>query len=261
MRRAQNILVAGWMLAAAACAQVAPRDTVWVEQMTVTELREAIRGGKTTALVMLGGMEDNGPYVEIAQHNSIARALGERIARRLGNALLAPVVGTGPGPGVTAAGSVTVSVATYKALLADVAASRRTQGFRTVLMLADHDTDVQPAQEVAAALREKWKGTGANVWYVPEYYNYTAVAAYSAGTLGNREQPEGFHDDYYVDAISAATDPEVVRLPERARVGRTAINGIDLGGPKAVEDGKKIIEFRVDAAVEAIRKLTGGGKR
>ncbi len=247
------------MLAAAVCAQVASRDSVWVEQMTVTELREAIRGGKTTALVMLGGMEDNGPYVEIAQHNSIARALGERIARRLGDALLAPVVGTGPG--VAAAGSVTVSIATYKALLADVAASLRAQGFRTVLMLADHDTDVQPAQEVAAALREKWKGTGASVWYVPEYYNYPAVAAYSAGTLGNREKPEGFHDDYYVDAISAATDPEVVRLPERARVGRTAINGIDLGGSKAVEDGKKIIEFRVDAAVDAIRKLTGGGKR
>jgi creatinine amidohydrolase len=240
----------------AAAQQITARDTVFVEQMTVTELRAAIAAGKTTVLVMAGGMEDNGPYVEIAQHNSIVRELGNRIARRLGNTLVAPVAGIAPGTGI-----ITLSEATYKSLLIDMAASLRTQGFRNILLLADHDADVAPAEEVAASLRSKWKGSGTNVWYVPEYYNYTAAAAYSANALGNREKPEGYHDDYFVDAISAASDPEVIRLPERARAGRTSINGIDLAAPKAVEDGKKIIEFRVEAAVKAIRNLLGDDKK
>src|SRR5690242_5608396 len=55
-------------------------DTVWIEDMTVLEIHDSIRSGKTSALVMVGGMEDNGPYITVSQHNSIVRALAERIA-------------------------------------------------------------------------------------------------------------------------------------------------------------------------------------
>src|SRR5882724_7691349 len=73
------------------------RDTVWMEDMTQLEIRDSLKAGKTSAIVMIGGMEDNGPYVIVSQHNNIGRAMCDMIARKLGNTLCGPVVGMAPG--------------------------------------------------------------------------------------------------------------------------------------------------------------------
>ena len=65
---------------------------VQIENLTSTELRERIAAGTTTVLVPLGGTEQNGPHMVLGKHNVRARWLAERIAQRLGNALVAPVV-------------------------------------------------------------------------------------------------------------------------------------------------------------------------
>src|SRR5579872_4870776 len=72
-------------------------DTVWIEEMTLLEVRDLLKAGKTTAMIFAGGMEDNGPYVTVSQHNGIIRAMCDSIARTLGNALCAPIVGLAPG--------------------------------------------------------------------------------------------------------------------------------------------------------------------
>src|SRR5271168_4806048 len=72
-------------------------DTVWIEDMTQLEVRDLLKAGKTTALVFAGGMEDNGPYVTVSQHNLIVHAMCDSIARKLGNAMCAPIVGMSPG--------------------------------------------------------------------------------------------------------------------------------------------------------------------
>jgi creatinine amidohydrolase len=237
-------------------------DTVWIEDMTVLEIRDSIKAGKTTALVLVGGMEDNGPYITVGQHNSIVRALGDRIARRLGNALCAPVVAMAPGTPdrSSSPGSVVLSTETYASILVDIATSLRAQGFHNIMFMVDHGSDQKPAVEVTKSLNEKWKGEGAVAWYVSDYYNYDAVNKYSTEVLGNHEKSDGYHDDYYVAAISAVVDPVSARMPERIKAGKTTINGIDLAAPKATQDGNKIIEFRVDAAIKQIQKMTAESK-
>src|ERR1700760_3641822 len=93
-------------------------DTVWIEDMTLLEIRDSLKAGKTTALIFGGGMEDNGPYVTVSQHNSIVKAMCDSISRKLGNALCAPIVGMGPGHPEEAQspGSLTFSADTYKAV-------------------------------------------------------------------------------------------------------------------------------------------------
>ncbi|MGD8359891.1 MAG: creatininase family protein [Gemmatimonadota bacterium] len=66
-------------------------DTIFLEEMTWMEIRDALRDGKTTAIVATGG-EQNGPYMVTGKHNVILRARTEAIARKLGNALVAPIV-------------------------------------------------------------------------------------------------------------------------------------------------------------------------
>src|SRR5262245_36646814 len=67
-------------------------DTVMLEELTWTELRGQIRAGKTTVIVPIGGTEQNGPHMALGKHNVRVKALSERIARALGNALVAPVL-------------------------------------------------------------------------------------------------------------------------------------------------------------------------
>jgi len=241
---------------------IAMHDTVWIEDMTLLEIRDSLKAGKTTALVLVGGMEDNGPYVTVSQHNSVVRFIGEKIARELGNALCAPVVGMAPGNPETSdsPGSLVLSDSTYKNMLTDMGTSLKAEGFKNILFLVDHGGDQKGAVEAAKTLSEKWKGSGVRAIYVAAYYNYDAVEKFEQDVLGVHEKSEGYHDDYYVAAISVAIDPNGVRLPERKKVHKTSINGVELASPKAIEDGKKIIAYRTDAAVKAIRQLLADSK-
>src|SRR5271169_2991918 len=67
-------------------------DTVFLEELTWTELRDDIRAGMTTIIVPIGGTEQNGSHMALGKHNVRVRVLSERIARTLGDALVAPVI-------------------------------------------------------------------------------------------------------------------------------------------------------------------------
>src|SRR5947209_19840403 len=67
-------------------------DTVFVEELTWMEVRDALKASKTTVIVPTGGVEQNGPYLATGKHNYILRGTAEAIARKLGDALVAPVV-------------------------------------------------------------------------------------------------------------------------------------------------------------------------
>src|SRR6187455_1322823 len=65
-------------------------DSVWIEDLTMMEVRDLIKAGKTTAVILTGGIEENGPYLTTGKHNNVLRVMGDPIARGLGNALIAP---------------------------------------------------------------------------------------------------------------------------------------------------------------------------
>lgn len=237
---------------------IAMHDTVWIEDMTLLEIRDSLQAGKTTALVLVGGMEDNGPYVTVSQHDSVVRFIGEKIARELGNALCAPVVAMAPGnpEESTSPGSIVLSSDTYKNMLEDMATSLKAEGFKNILFLVDHGGDQKGAEEAAKDLSEKWKGSGVRALYVAAYYDYDDVEKYQHDVLGVHEKSrDGYHDDYYTSVISLVIDPNGVRMPERRKAHKTTINGLDLASPRALEDGKKIIAYRTDVTVKAIRAL------
>ena len=71
-------------------------DTVWIGELTTLEVRDLIKAGNH-GTDSWRGMEENGPYLTLDKHNNVARAMGEAIARRLGNALCAPILTMEPG--------------------------------------------------------------------------------------------------------------------------------------------------------------------
>ena len=55
-------------------------DSVFIEELTWLEVRDAMRSGKTTIIIATGGIEQNGPYLALGKHNYILRATTEAIA-------------------------------------------------------------------------------------------------------------------------------------------------------------------------------------
>ena len=232
-------------------------DSVWIEDLTMLEVRDLLKAGKTTAVILTGGIEENGPYLTTGKHNNVLRAQGESIARALGTALVAPIVTLEPGnpsrPNLSP-GTVVLSQATYRAVLTDMATSLRSQGFTDVVLLGDSGGNLKGMQEVATTLNAEWKGQG-YVHFIPEYYNYGDVEKFEEEQLGIHEKLEGYHDDYYITSIIATVDTDGIRMPERRKAGKFTINGIPLDPmEKTVSNGLRIVQFRTDVAVAAIRK-------
>jgi len=70
--------------------------SVFIEELTSYEIRDAMAAGKTSAIIFAGGLEQNGPHMALAKHNVIARYAAGQIAERLGNALVYPIVPFSP---------------------------------------------------------------------------------------------------------------------------------------------------------------------
>jgi len=242
------------------------RDSVWIEELTYLEVRDAMKAGKTTALVMAGSTEQNGPYMSGGKHQYAIKLVGEAVARKLGNALIAPVIpieAGNPDNKYLEWGSIYFTAETFQAVVRDIATSLKSQGFKNIVLLGDSGGNTAGLRAVAQELSAKW-GDSARIVHVPEYYNWTSqggVRDFVINTLGIPEkQSEGIHDEYGLTTVMMAFDPSIIRFDDRVKAKKATINSISLEPKaKAIADGKKIVEFRATVAVEAIKKALAGG--
>jgi creatinine amidohydrolase/Fe(II)-dependent formamide hydrolase-like protein len=236
-------------------------DTVFIEEMTWMEVRDALKDGKTTAIVGAGGVEQNGPYLATGKHNYILQATTEAIARKLGNALVAPIIKLvpegdhePPSGHMRYPGTLSLRQETYKAVLTDVCTSLKVHGFENIVLIGDSGGNQQGMEEVAAKLNQKWAGGKTRVHFIPEYYNFPEVTKWLE-TQGIKQVNEGLHDDYGMEATMLVVDPRTVRMDERIAKDLYRINGVELSPPeKTMEMGKKLIDWRAGVAVDAIQK-------
>lgn len=246
---------------------IAARDSVFIEELTWLEVRDALRAGKTTAIIATGGVEQNGPYLAAGKHNYVLRATTEAIARKLGNALVAPIVAfvpegeiSPPSGHMKYPATISLRPATFRALLTDIAESLEAHGFRRLILIGDSGGNQEGMKAVAAALSKKWAGSGTAIHFIPEYYDF-----YNGGALskwlesqGVREVDEGHHDNVAITAMMMTVDPNTVRMTERRAKGKFAINGVALDpAEKTVALGKRAVDYRAEVTVAAIRKALG----
>ena len=237
-------------------------DSVFIEDMTWMEVRDAMKAGKDTVLVATGGIEQNGPYLAANKHNVVLRGTTEAIARKLGNTLVAPIIGFVPEgdidpPTVHMHYPSTVSLTedTYRRLLVDVCSCYRTHGFKHVVLIGDSGGNQDGMKAVAAELNAKWKDGKTTFHFVPEYYNYGDLKGWLEERGVKQPTDDGLHDDFAMTAIMLSIDPASVRMKQRVAAGKFKINGVDLApAEKTIEWGKKLIDYRADVAVKAIRK-------
>jgi creatinine amidohydrolase/Fe(II)-dependent formamide hydrolase-like protein len=239
-----------------------PNPSVFIEEMTWMDVRDALAAGKTTAIITTGGIEPNGPWLVTGKHNYVNRANCEAIARKLGNALCAPNIefvpeGTidPPASHMLSPGTISLREETFQALLTDVAHSLKMHGFKNIIFIGDSGGNQTGQRTVAEALNKKFNGE-AVVAHVQEYYTYNVVQQ-EMEKLGlvKEGKSDGLHDDPIITLNMFAADPKSVRYDERLKAKKASINGFDISDrKKATEISRRIVDFRANYTAEAIKK-------
>ncbi len=239
-------------------------DTVQLERLTWTEVRDDIRAGKTTIIIPVGGTEQSGPYIALGKHNVRVAALSDRIARDLGNTLVAPVLAyvpegktNPPTSHMRFPGTITVPTDVFEKLLESAADSFRVAGFKDIVLIGDHGGYQSSLKAVAERLNRQWAATPARAHFIPEYYRAvetTFVQALKARGLG----PDiGTHADLNDTSLMLAVDPSMVRLAAlQAAPKPDAAVGVYGGDPRksTAELGRVGIQAQIAETEHAIRR-------
>ena len=238
-------------------------DTVWLEELTWTELRASVEHGTTTVIIPIGGVEQSGPAMALGKHDARARVLAERIARTLGHTLVAPVVAYVPEGGTTPPtshmrfpGTLTVPPEVFRATVASIATSLEIHGFRTILLIGEHGSYQGDLAAVAADLDRRWAATPARAHYVPDYYR-AATSGFTPVLQSHGFSPEeiGTHAGVADTSLTMAVAPAAVRQ-DRLAAGTDldAAHGV-YGDPRRsnAEVGRLGADAIVDRTVAAVR--------
>ena len=237
-------------------------DTVFLEDLTWTELRDQIRSGKTTIIVPIGGTEQNGPHIALGKHNLRVRSLSEKIARSLGNALVAPVIAYVPEGNLDPPtahmrfpGTITIPEEAFDKTLEYAARSFKLAGFHNIVFLGDHGGYQKDEKRVADRLDKEWAAQPVRVLAVEEYHRASESGfGQLLRSKGYPEQEVGLHAGLADTSLMLAIDPRLVRM-DRLQSGEPSGSGVN-GDPRhsSAELGQFGVDLIVAQTVEAIRK-------
>jgi creatinine amidohydrolase len=265
MKKLSQLLVAAMVFVALPAHGQTP--SVWIDDLTWPEVRDAIAAGKRTAIVYTGSSEQNGPHMVIGKHNFVARHEAQRIAEQLGDALVYPILPfaiTGNAATHTGhmrfPGSVTLPPEVFAGVVRSVAQSALAAGFKVVALMGDHGGGQSELAQVAKELDGGHRTDGARILYIGDLY--TKSEAQMAELLTKRGLPgneahAGIRD---TSELLYLEKPGAWIRKDKLAAGNEA-NGVR-GEPTlaSAEIGKLYLDLKVENAVKQIRSLLAGAK-
>jgi creatinine amidohydrolase len=237
-------------------------SSVYLEDLTSPELRARIGAGTTTVLVPIGGTEQSGPQIALGKHNARARILAGRIAERLGNTVVAPVIAYVPEGSIAPpvghmrfAGTISIPEAAFEAILEGTAKSLCQHGVHDVFFLGDHGGYQRSEEKVAARLNHTGS-PACRVHALLDYYQATQTTYLAElKRRGYGDAEIGVHAGLADTALSLALDPADVRTDLLAAGAKAGAAGGVHGDPTraTAELGQLGVARIVDASVAAVR--------
>ena len=242
-------------------------ESVFLEELTWMEVRDAIAAGKTTVIIPTGGTEQNGPHVVLGKHNYLVKYKAGEIAKQLGNALVAPVVAYVPEGDVDPptghmryAGTITTPQDVFVKVLEYAARSFKQHGFLDVVLVGDSGGNQEGQRLVAAALNKEWAATSARIHHITAYYpgrgdDWVVSQGVSAADVGTHA---GTHDTASLMYIN----PSMLRF-DRMVVGKAGDGQGHVGNPAKATAlfGRRILEMQIEDATAQIRELRVSSRR
>ena len=242
--------------------------SLYIEELTWTEIRDALAAGYTTAIVPTGGTEQNGAHMVMGKHNYVITFASNLIAQRLGNALIAPTIAFVPEGNFGSEGfqaGVISAPSSFQPLMEAAARSLKVHGFREILIVGDNGGNQNGIRAVTEKLNAEWAGSGTTVYGLTDYYDrgqdysrvwLQALYGYDMGMIGTHA---GITD----------TSAMMYAFPNGIRRDQISAEGEGQSGDptKAMADiGRMVVNFKVLATLAQYQALkspprAGGGRR
>ena len=235
-------------------------DTVFIDELTWEETRDAMKAGKTTFIVPTGGTEKNGYHMVLGKHNYVVTFAANQMARKMTNTLVAPTIQYVPegDPDRQNAGAISLPSPAYDMLLDAAARSLKAHGATEILFIGDSGGNQAGMTAVATKLNEEWQGGPTKVYALTDYYEEGRVhyRAWLEAAYG--------YDDSVIGSHAGISDTSQMLFVHPAGVRKDRI--LPWGGPKdsgvsgdparsTAEIGKMGIAFKVNAGINQYKLL------
>ncbi len=237
-------------------------DSVFLEELTWTEVRSAIDSGSTTVIVPTAGTEQNGPHMVLGKHKYRINAGADRIARTLGNALVAPAMTYVPEGNIDPpsghmryAGTISIPTDVFVSVLEFTARSLKQHGFTDILFMGDSGPNQRPQEIVAERLSSEWADEEINVFHIGDWYKVGVFDEYLVSQGATYEQI-GTHAGLRDTSLLLAIAPEHVRTDNISPGRGSDVDGVS-GDPTiaTAELGQVGYDLIFNAAMDQIRAL------
>ena len=254
-------------ISAAQAPSVPQPDSVFLEDLTWVEVRDAIAAGKTTVIIPTGGTEQNGPHMALGKHNYLVKYKAGEVARRLGNALVAPVIAYVPEGEINPptghmrfAGTISLPEDVFSKVLEYAARSLRQHGFIDIALVGDSGGNQAGQKLVAEALNKEWAATNVRVHHISAYYpgrgdDWVMAQGVSAEDVGTHA---GTHDTSSLMYLN----PSLLRFG-RMGPGKAGDGQGHVGNPAKATAlfGQQILAMQVEDAAQQIQELRLSSRR
>jgi creatinine amidohydrolase len=248
-------------ISAAQAPSVPQPDSVFLEDLTWIEVRDAIAAGKTTAIIPTGGTEQNGPHIVLGKHNYLVKYKTGEIAKRLGNALVAPVMAYVPEGEINPptghmrfTGTISVPEDVFIKVLEYAARSLKQHGFIDIALVGDSGGNQAGQKVVADTLNMEWATTNVRVHHITAYYpgrgdDWVMTQGVTAEDVGTHA---GTHDTSSLMYLN----PSMLRLG-RMGPGKAGDGQGHIGNPAKATAvfGQQILAMQVEDAAKQIQEL------
>ena len=239
-------------------------ESIFLEDMTWLEVRNAITTGNTRVIVPTAGVEQNGPHMVLGKHNHVIKYTSARIAEKIGKTLVAPVINYVPEGNIEPpdghmlfSGTLSISEKIFSDLLKSTASSLNAHGFKTILFIGDSGGNQTTQNLVAQELNELWSSRGVRVIHIDDYYKnngqvqFLLNKGFSPNQIGNHAgirdtsellmvYPKGVRSSLLKD--NSTTDILASGADGDSRIANPAI-------------GNTMLNLKINAAVNQINSL------
>lgn len=244
----------------------AAAGSVYLDDLTWTQVRDTLKKGTTTVIIPVGGTEQSGPHMALGKHNVRVHILAGRIAEKLGNALVAPVVSYVPEGKISPptghmrfAGTISIPDDAFLALLTGAARSLKQHGFVNIVFIGDHGGYQDLLKKEVMQLNQEWGSSKTRAHFISAYYRAATDDFVQALELTGLPKGQiGVHAGLADTSLMMAVDPTLVRDDKLkdASSGGAASSGV-AGNPagSTAALGRVGVNKIVEISVQSIRDM------
>ncbi|TLS36781.1 creatininase family protein [Pseudalkalibacillus caeni] len=126
-----------------------------LEQMNWPTIKEKIEAGMDTVIICTASVEQHGHHLSELTDTVIGQEVALRVAEKLGNALVSPVIRPGLSEHhMPMAGSITLRPEIYRGIIEDFVTGYKSHGFKKIIIFSSHGGNFNENEKIVKELKE-----------------------------------------------------------------------------------------------------------